>query len=63
MAPADPPTSPKRRGILACEGRLFTEGRPAALESQPEIRRAYLAVLEKKGITPDMSYALAANDD
>ena len=28
-----------------------------------EIRRAYLAELEKKGITPDMSYALAANDD
>ena len=32
-------------------------------DEDPEIRRAYLAELEKKGITPDMSYALAANDD
>src|SRR5262250_1143199 len=30
-------------------------------DEDPEIRRAYLAELEKKGITPDMSYALAAN--
>jgi len=29
---------------VIAEGRLFTEGRPAALESQPEIRRAYLGL-------------------
>jgi branched-chain amino acid transport system ATP-binding protein len=29
---------------VIAEGRLFTEGRPAALESQPQIRRAYLGV-------------------
>jgi quercetin dioxygenase-like cupin family protein len=32
-------------------------------DEDPEIRRAYLAELEKKGITPDMNYAMAANDD
>jgi len=29
---------------VIAEGRLFTEGRPGALESQPEIRRAYLGL-------------------
>jgi len=29
---------------VIAEGRLFTEGRPAELESRPEIRRAYLGV-------------------
>jgi branched-chain amino acid transport system ATP-binding protein len=29
---------------VIAEGRLFTQGRPAALESQPEIRRAYLGL-------------------
>jgi branched-chain amino acid transport system ATP-binding protein len=29
---------------VVAEGRLFTEGRPASLESQPEIRRAYLGL-------------------
>jgi branched-chain amino acid transport system ATP-binding protein len=29
---------------VIAEGRLFTEGRPDALESQPEIRRAYLGL-------------------
>jgi branched-chain amino acid transport system ATP-binding protein len=29
---------------VIAEGRLFTEGRPALLESRPEIRRAYLGV-------------------
>jgi branched-chain amino acid transport system ATP-binding protein len=29
---------------VIAEGRLFTEGRPALLESQPEIRRAYLGL-------------------
>jgi branched-chain amino acid transport system ATP-binding protein len=29
---------------VIAEGRLFTEGRPATLESQPEIRRAYLGL-------------------
>ena len=29
---------------VVAEGRLFTEGLPAALESQPEIRRAYLGL-------------------
>jgi branched-chain amino acid transport system ATP-binding protein len=29
---------------VIAEGRLFTEGAPAALESQPDIRRAYLGL-------------------
>jgi len=29
---------------VVAEGRLFTEGLPGALESQPEIRRAYLGL-------------------
>ena len=29
---------------VIAEGRLFTQGRPSALESQPEIRRAYLGL-------------------
>jgi branched-chain amino acid transport system ATP-binding protein len=29
---------------VIAEGRVFTEGPPAKLESQPEIRRAYLGV-------------------
>ena len=29
---------------VIAEGRVFTEGKPAALESQPEIRRAYLGL-------------------
>jgi branched-chain amino acid transport system ATP-binding protein len=29
---------------VIAEGRLFTEGPPAKLESQPEIRRAYLGL-------------------
>jgi len=29
---------------VIAEGRLFTEGRPAELESRPEIRRAYLGL-------------------
>jgi branched-chain amino acid transport system ATP-binding protein len=29
---------------VIAEGRLFSEGRPALLESQPEIRRAYLGL-------------------
>jgi branched-chain amino acid transport system ATP-binding protein len=29
---------------VIAEGRLFTEGRPALLESRPEIRRAYLGL-------------------
>ncbi|HUK41645.1 MAG TPA: cupin domain-containing protein [Candidatus Acidoferrales bacterium] len=32
-------------------------------DEDPEIRRSYLAELEKRGITPDMDYAMAANDD
>ncbi len=32
-------------------------------DEDPEIRRAYQTELAKKGITPDMSYALAANDE
>jgi len=29
---------------VIAEGKLFTEGRPADLETRPEIRRAYLGV-------------------
>jgi hypothetical protein len=32
-------------------------------DEDPEIRRAYLAALQKKGVVPDMNFDLAANHD